>query len=40
MGNRQQLLDRIAELEAENADLRRRLEQMEHDVRPAATDRP
>lgn len=32
MEDRQQLLDRIATLEAENADLRRRLEQMEHQL--------
>jgi transposase len=32
MDDRQQLLDRIAELEAENADLRRRLAQVEHQL--------
>jgi transposase len=32
MDDRQQLLDRIAELEAENADLRRRLAQLEHQL--------
>jgi transposase len=32
MEERQQLLERIAELEAENADLRRRLEQLEHQL--------
>jgi hypothetical protein len=32
MDDRQQLLDRIAALEAENADLRRRLGQMEHEL--------
>ncbi len=32
MEDRQQLLDRIAELEAENADLRRRLEQVEQQL--------
>lgn len=32
MDDRQQLLDRIAELEAENAQLRKRLEQLEHEL--------
>jgi hypothetical protein len=32
MDDRQQLLDRIAALEAENADLLRRLGQMEHEL--------
>jgi len=32
MDDRQRLLDAIAALEAENADLRRRLGQMEHEL--------